>query len=434
MSTLAVARTTSLPIDTAMVRPAVVYVALFAAVGMFFPYVSLLLESRGIDMATIGVLLALNGVVNLLAAPAWGAIADRAGDINRVLLAAGLIAALGAAALSVAGDPVATAGALSLLAVGTGGMIPLVDTRAVELAGDSRERFARARAWGSAAFIAASMLAGRVLTGRSPDTLLLLYAPLLLVTGFAAWRLLGRTRPRDAVDAARNARARGDGVVALLRRPGLLTLFVGVTVVWTAVGAVLAFASMHLASEGADLGTVGLIWAIGAVVEIPIMLAFPSLARRAGPQRLLVIALVAFALRAAGWGLVGEPAFALLVAPLGGIGFALFYVGIVGVVARAVPAGSQATAQGLFTGMTFSLGLVAGSVGGGAVAPIIGLSGVFVASAAATMVGAVVVLRGVVASDPRVSSERRGASAVPGGRRGLVNLPSAPGAAVPNAV
>jgi MFS transporter, PPP family, 3-phenylpropionic acid transporter len=431
MSALTLARISAPAIDTTMVRPAIVYVALFAAVGTFFPYASLLLESRGLDLATIGVLLAFNGVVNLLVAPAWGALADRAGDVGRVLLAASLVAALGAVALAVAGDPVAIAAALALLAAGTGGMIPLADTRAVALAGDSRERFAHARAWGSAAFIAASMLAGRVLTSRSPDTLLLLYSPLLVVTGIAAWRLLVRHRAIGDGWARRQVRGRREGLVTMLRRPGLLTLLAGVTVIWTAVGAVLAFASMHLAAEGADFATVGLIWAVGAVVEVPIMLAFPTLARRFGSRPLLVVGLVAFALRAAGWAFLGEPGLAVVVAPLGGIGFALFYVGIVGVVARAVPAGSEATAQGLFTGMTFSLGLVVGSAAGGAVAPAIGLSGLFAASAATTVLGAVVVMRGVTTSTRGSLVRRNGESPMtaPGGLR----RPLAPRSAVPSA-
>jgi PPP family 3-phenylpropionic acid transporter len=431
MSALALARTARLPIDTPMVRPAIVYVALFGAVGTFFPYSALLLESRGIDMATIGVLLALNGVVNVLVAPAWGAVADRAGDVSRILLAASLVGALGAAALAVAADALTMAVALSILAAGTGGMIPLADTRALELAGASRERFARARAWGSAAFIGASVLAGRVLADRSPEALLLLYSPMLLVTGVAAWRLLARGRATGGSGAVRTIRTRSEGMLALLRRPGLLILFAGVTVVWTAVGVVLAFASMHLVSQGLDAGMVGVLWAIGAVVEIPIMLAFPTLARRIGARTLLVVGLVAFALRAAGWAFPGAPAFAVLVAPLGGIGFALFYVGIVGVVARAVPAGSQATAQGLFTGMSFSLGLVVGSVAGGVVAPVVGLSGLFAASAVATALGAIVVLRGVALTTSGSVDRGRGAALQIEPARARRH--SAPRSALPNA-
>jgi PPP family 3-phenylpropionic acid transporter len=384
-----------------MARPAIVYIALFGALGTFFPYSSVFLASRGLDLAAIGLLLALHSVVSLVVAPAWGALADRVGDVSRVLFGASLFAGAGAAALAFAQDPLGLAAALSLLAVGTGGMIPLADTRAVELAGERRERFAKARAWGSAAFIVTSIATGWLLSGRGPDALFVLYVPLLVVTGIASLRLLGSAGADGRQPGRRLSTIRpAAGFTRLFRQRGLLALLIGVIVIWTAVGAVMAFISLHVAAEGADLATVGLLWAAGAVVEIPIMLAFPVLARRVGSGRLLVLGAVAFALRAAGWGFASGPMAALLVAPLGGIGFALFYVGLVSFVARAVPRDVQATAQGVFTGMTFSFGSVVGTVIAGFVAPIIGLPGLFLTAAVATALGTLVVAWAVGVARP----------------------------------
>jgi PPP family 3-phenylpropionic acid transporter len=332
-----------------------------------------------------------------------------------VLFAATLVGALGAGLLAFASDPMSIAFAISTMAIGTGGMIPLADTRAVEIAGVRRERFARARAWGSAAFIVGSIVAGWVMSGRSPDLLFVLYVPLLVATGIAAWRLLARDPGTEA--GARSGRrvVRGgpplSGITALLRLRGLSLLLVGVTAIWTAIGAVMAFISIHVANLGADLATIGLMWGLGAAVEIPIMLAFPTLAKRVGSERLLLLGAVAFALRAAGWGLVTSPFAALLIAPLGGVGFALFYVGIVSFVAKSVPPGAQATAQGLYTGMTFSLGSVVGSVVAGLAAPVIGLSGLFLASAVATVLATLVVARAVTVVRPMPAAAPSPASA-----------------------
>jgi MFS transporter, PPP family, 3-phenylpropionic acid transporter len=390
-------------VDLSMAAPAIVYVALFGAIGTWFPYQSVLLASRGLDLAAIGLLLALSGVVALVAAPIWGAIADRAGEIRRSLFAASVVAGVGAAWLALAGDAWSVAGGLSVMAFGLGGMIPLADTRTLEFAGESRDRFGRARAFGSAAFIATAIVTGSLISGRSPDALFLLYVPMLLVTGVASWRLFA---PRPGAETGRSLR-RGRtgptvaGFVALLKRPGLFALLVGTTLVWTAVGAVMAFISIHVAAMGADLVVVGLMSAAGALVEVPIMLAFPALAARFGAERLLVLGAVAFALRAALWALAPSPELALAVAPLGGVGFALFYVGLVTFVAKSVPSDVQATAQGVYSGMTFSLGTVVGSALAGAAAPILGLPGLFAVAAVATVAGAIVVARGVALAGER---------------------------------
>src|SRR5262245_36273092 len=283
-----------------MVAPAIVYVAIFVGVGAWYPYQSVFLAYRGLDLASTGLLLALGAVVSLVAAPVWGAIADRAGVIHVPLLATSLVAAAGAAWLAVAPSPLTIAATLALMSVGTAGIIPLSDTRAVELAGASQSRYARARAFGSAAFIAGAVITGLLVSGRSPDALFVLMVPMMAVAGIAAWRLLG-PRPGEAAQATRRSRPRFSvaGFLRLLGRPGMLALLVGTTVIWTAVGAVMTFIGIHVTDMGGDLAIVGLISATGAVIEVPIMLAFPILARRFGAERLLVLGAIAFGLRAA---------------------------------------------------------------------------------------------------------------------------------------
>jgi PPP family 3-phenylpropionic acid transporter len=293
-------------------------------------------------------------------------------------------------------------------------MIPLADTRTVELAGDRRERYGRARAFGSAAFIGGAVVTGVVISGRSPDALFVLFVPLLLVTGLAGWRLFA---PRPGLEAGTDRRVRMrfsvGGFLRLLGRPGMLGLLVGTTLIWTAVGAVMTFIGIHVAGMGGDLAVVGLISAAGAVIEVPIMLAFPALARRFGAARLLVVGAVAFALRALLWGIAPSPIAALVVSPLGGVGFALFYVGMVTFVSRSVPAEAQATAQGVYSGMTFSLGTVIGAALAGAAAPVLGLPGLFMAAGVATLLGTLVVGRAVAVAGrslvarPRAVAEPR---------------------------
>ena len=122
------------------------------------------------------------------------------------------------------------------------------------------------------------------------------------------------------------------------------------------------------------------------------MLAFPLLVRRVGAERLLVLGGLAFAVRAGLWALTSDPLLFVVIAPLGGIGFALFYVGTVTYVSRAVPPSVQATAQGLFSGTAFSIGSILGAVVGGQLAAALTIPGMFAVSAAVTAAGAAIVL------------------------------------------
>jgi PPP family 3-phenylpropionic acid transporter len=107
---------------------------------------------------------------------------------------------------------------------------------------------------------------------------------------------------------------------------------------------------------------------------------------------LLVLGALAFAARAAIWAVVADPWLFVASAPLGGFGYAFFFVGTVTYVARVVPPQVQATAQGIFTGTAFSVGLIVGAVIGGQLAATLTIPGLFAAAAAATALGAGVVL------------------------------------------
>lgn len=271
----------------------------------------------------------------------------------------------------------------------------MLDSRTVELLGDDRDRFGRARAWGSIAFIGVSLGVGLLIDRMaSAAGLFLVYVPSLVLVSVAAHTLLG-------------GRARGDRVrprfssldlVGLLRDRRLTIFLGGSILVWTATSALSTFLSVHLVTLGGDARLVGLVWALGALIEVPLMFGFPTLARRIGAERLLVLGALAFALRAAGFAIASDVAAIVLIAPLGGVGFALFYVGTVSYVARTAPASVQATAQGIFSGTAFSVGTIIGSVAGGQVAGALSLRGLFGIAAVATIAAALVVWWAILAA------------------------------------
>jgi predicted MFS family arabinose efflux permease len=144
------------------------------------------------------------------------------------------------------------------------------------------------------------------------------------------------------------------------------------------------------------------------------MFAFPLLAKRLGPERLVVFGALAFALRSLGWALAPTPLLLLAVAPLGGFGFAFVAVGTVSYVARAVAPAVRTTALGIFSGTTFLMGTILGSVIGGQVAGALRLEGMFAVASAGTVVGAGVVWWAVASSRARLSTADVGVSPIAG--------------------
>src|SRR5450432_3586030 len=81
-------------------RVALTFLAYYAATGAAWPYLPIYYRQLGLSFETIGGLAAISAAVQLLGAPAWGAVADALPRSRLTLPAAALVAALGAAILA----------------------------------------------------------------------------------------------------------------------------------------------------------------------------------------------------------------------------------------------------------------------------------------------------------------------------------------------
>jgi MFS family permease len=99
---------------------------------------------------------------------------------------------------------------------------------------------------------------------------------------------------------------------------------------------------------------------------------------------------------------------------LSGIGFAFLLVGAVTYVSRNAPAGAAATAQGVLTTASLALPLIVGAGLGGVVASALGIRGLYVLAATASV--AAVVAIAIVTRHPHEIAREPDALGEPAGR------------------
>ena len=351
------------------------YLALYGAVGASFPYLAVFYGSRGLPLETIGLLTALTAAAGLVAAPLWGTVADRFAGSWAVLPAAAALAAAGAVALAFAEGPIPIGLAVIGMALAFSGLGPTLDARALETVRGNRDRYGGLRAWGSASFIVVVGVTGALIERAGAWSMFVVYVPALLVLALVTIPL------RGSASEIRLPRLTGIGVV--LRHPPLARFLLAILLVWSASMGINWYYSIHLLELGAPGELVGVAWAIGAVVEVPIMWAYPRLASGIGAERLLLAGASAFALRALALAVVNDPVPAALTMVIHGIGFGLVLVGGVTYVARHAPAAVAATAQGILSATVFSLALIIGPSVGSFIAATWGATAMFVLSCVA---------------------------------------------------
>jgi MFS transporter, PPP family, 3-phenylpropionic acid transporter len=403
------------------IRARLTYLALYAAVGSATPYLPLYYRHIGLDLGAIGLVVATGSLASMVAGPVWGLLSDRRSGAPSIFLGAALCGLAGDAVLWLAGSAgvEATGGAavdaaaralplvlvgVALLAGGLAGISPMLDARALELAGPERSGFGPQRAWGSLSFVIVAFGTGTAVDALGIQVALAFFAASLLATGLLGFSLGPSRRahiglvPAAGGDGATTIEAPGASASGRLRAavralttPALGVFLVGAYLTFTTLAGINAFMSLRYAELGAPAVIIGSSWAVGAAVEIPVMLRFPWLAARIGAERLVVAGVLVFALRALGAALTNDPGVLVALTAFGGIGFACFVVGGVTYVSRHAPARLAATAQSLFSGVSNNLGQVTAGVAGGRLADSIGLTGLFGTSAVLGVVAAVVV-------------------------------------------
>ena len=359
------------------------YLVYYAAIGAAYPYLPVFFLDLGLRLEQIGLLTATGAAVQLVLSPVWGGLADRFPRTRLTLPLAAAIATLGAAALFRASDFTAVLIGSLIMFAGIAGITPTLDARTLETLGPAkRSRFGEVRAFGSLAFVLATVAVGFVLDAEGAQSMFWVLLPFLIAT-----MIVTATIPRHGATRSVSLRR---GTSELLGTPSVALFLAGFTVVWAALAAVAAFYSIQVIALGGSPGLVGIAWAFGAIVEVPFMYAFPRITARIRTERLVVIGSLAFALRALLAALAVDPIALVLIAPLEGLGFACVFVGGVTIMSARAPASLQGTAQGLFSASA-GLATIIGSIAGGAIAGAFSIPALFAVCAGTGLVGTAIV-------------------------------------------
>ena len=344
------------------------YCFYYMALGSYLPFINLYYERLGLSGVQIGTLAALPVLVTATITFVWAAIAD-AFRLHRVILRmAFLLAAVVVYWLSQAKHFVALIPWVFAYAIVTSPIVPLLDSNALDVAKEYQRSYGGLRVWGSVGWAASTWLVGLLIQARG--TRWFFYSYIVLISIAFLLSLFQPTRKLVQRSSLLH------GLQELFQVEFILFL-ISIFLLTTASGGVNSFFSLYLNRIGATEGQIGFSWALAAVSELPVMLFSAVMLRRMGAEGLLVMAFFVFILRWLLYSLIDVPLWALLVQLLHGLSFAAFLVGGVSFVSQRTPPGLSATAQAIYSTVTFGLASITGSMVGGYLYDHVGLQNFF---------------------------------------------------------
>ncbi|MBO9623350.1 MAG: MFS transporter [Sphingomonas sp.] len=243
--------------------------------------------------------------------------------------------------------------------------VGLANTIALKSFGDRVDNFPFVRAFGTLGWIVAGLIIGWAGLSASPE----IFRVAAVVS--IALGLYSFTLPNVAPDAPS-----GEGLVrqvlcaeafGLLKQRSFLVFIVCATLISIPLAMYYAYASAFIGVAGIE--NVGGTMSIGQMSELAFMFAMPWLYRRFGVKPLLLVGMIAWALRYALFA-IGDGGDSLWAIYLGvalhGVCYDFFFVaGAIYTGTIASPKGVNAQAQGMLTLFTYGVGMLLGSQIGG---------------------------------------------------------------------
>lgn len=358
------------------------YFFYFAFIGAYLPYFGLYLESIGLSPAQIGVLMSLGQLMRTLVPALWGWLSDRSGTRGPWIRwsVAATVVCFGGYLLSAAFLPLL---AISLLLhLFWSASLPLVEALTFAHLANSAERYGRIRLWGSIGFILAVAGIGFVLD-RQPVASLLWYA----------WALLGATLAMSFAlsEPAVAAPSRHAHAFLALNDRRVIALLVAGFCMAAAHGPLYVFYSIHLAANGYQTSTIGLLWSLGVVAEIVVFMGMPRLAARFSVRAILVACFALAVVRFAFIGWFPDVLPLLIVAQImHGATFGAHHAATVGALNQWFPPGRQGKVLALYGSLSFGAGGMLGSLVAGALWHDAGAAITFSVGAAFALIGLLV--------------------------------------------
>ncbi len=271
---------------------AVFWFLYMAGLGVIFPYLSLYFqEHAGLTGAQLGLALAMNPLMGIIASPFWGQWADRTGRRRGALFLLASGSALGYFLVPHASSFATLLLCLAFLsAFAAPAMAVASSLTFAVLAESGAARFGRVRAWGTVGYLVMILAFPVLLAWAGGDASavgdtrgLELMFPVAAVLCLSAALVLVRVPASKAIAV----RARREDLGVLLRQPSYLRLLVLAFFAFGLLSGPIALFPVFVTERGGSIETVSRLWIPMLLLEIPLIYFAGAGLRRIGARGLI---------------------------------------------------------------------------------------------------------------------------------------------------
>jgi PPP family 3-phenylpropionic acid transporter len=355
--------------DASLRRFSVFYFFYYAAIGAYTPYVGRWVDALGHGGFVVGGMLVLWYASRVLGPPAWAALSTRSDQPGYWFVAGCALTLLAFSGFLFTTSAWALLSVMAVFGLFYNAVMPQFEAMTLTALGPRANLYSRLRVWGSIGFLIVAGSYGALLDKVGAQNFAWVSLPLFVLMLAAAWPHRHDARPEPVATAADAGH--------LWRRPGVRRFLLVALLMQMGFGPFYVFYTLHLQAAGHSGTVIGLLWAVGVLVEIAVFWQAPRLIARFGASRLLMVCLAVTVLRWSITALFAASLPAMLLAQCThALSFAVFHACCMRLMTDFFPGPRGAAGQSLFYGFSSGVGGVLGAVmaalawenGGGALA------------------------------------------------------------------
>jgi PPP family 3-phenylpropionic acid transporter len=321
---------------------------LFLGSGVQLPFLPLWLQDRGLDAASIGLVVAAMTAIRIIAIPAGTYLADRLGGRRRIVVVSTTLSFACYLVLAFMPDfwPILVTAIVAAALFAP--VAPLTEVLAITGSTHHGIDYGRIRLWASLSFLTGSLLSGALLE----------IVPVSMVIGLIAGAqglgcLAAFLLPADPGQPETQVKPVRAGEVVTVVTGGTFLVFLLATGLGQAShGFLYAFGSVYFDHLGYGKLTIGALWAAGVLAEVTMFAFSNRFFARFGARRLMAIGVGCGLVR---WCIIGLApplpiVFAAMLLHAGSFG--LTHLGTMHYIRQNVPANMRNSAQGVHAALS----------------------------------------------------------------------------------
>lgn len=333
-------------------RLSLFYVAVFLVIGVMLPFWPVWMQARGLTASEIGLLTGLGVAAKIVANPFWAELSDRQGKRKQLMCLLAFLSFVAFAAFHWAFSfwPMFFVTAIFFFCFSP--LMPLIESTTVLSASRHGLNYGRIRLWGSASFILAAMVAGKLMEDAGDNII----HPVLM--GCLAFVLVAAfVLPEAMTERGNHGRF---ALIPLLKNKPLMIMMGGAALIQGSHGAYYSFGSIHWLGLGFSDTTIGFLWAEGVVIEILFFIVGAALIKKTGVPLMLLIGGLAAAIRWPLTAVADEVWMLVMIQALHALSYGATHLAGIYFIAERIPQSQSSSVQSLYSALV--MGLVLGGV------------------------------------------------------------------------